>query len=848
MKKLIQKLAFNHTKDCNVISNPLCESPHNAEISRSSTRISFAAALRIAFVVSILATLMFLPEIASAQTTGTDVLNNTYAKITGLFTVVMNFISVLLWPILLMIGGLIQNDIIFGGGMEDRLLLVWREVRNIVNIFFVIGLVGLAFYNVLGVGDDKIKSVLPKLIIAIIAVNFTFLAGKVVLDVANVVTVSLFAIPQSIDPDSANVMPKDSATSKLLQERICTSLYDPVYGASDGYIREKLRIQAKVDAAKKLPGGGATAIDKEATTLFGQYNSATSAQWIKVQNGLFCKKKEFDFSKATNASGQTVDADKKQYFFQLFNKFDANNAALTMAINLQKVYDIKKANFPQSFKDLTIHVLFSVVLFIIYGSAYVALFAVLIVRVVVIWICLIFSPILIFSTKIGSPSIPGVSDLADKLYEAFINHVKAPIIIAAVLSVGYIMLKAFQGGNPSSPLFNLQTDSFSLATPGLLTFNEILLAIATCVVVWMGVFAAANDTLAKGFTEGLQSTLGGIGKFLLKSPLYLPLVPIRKPGEKGNQEPVPIAAALGAVTGLKQKIESDAYSKSKDLLKAFGISGATASTPVEGLVNNAKGNNRQEFLGYVKQVGKAGISNITATQGKELVNTQVWKNFVSKVNKGDRDALNSALISGQGIQSNQKALNAWREAYRLNNADSAYNVQTGNTANNKKTTTPPPIPPNNYENLNTSTLSKSTINALTQQEQQLLKRLADSKDRTKFINNNAKELAKINQRVRAIGSSYTRSYERAVDYDAAVDSLADYAKNLNQSGFEKAKISALLTQRIKDAQGQDIKQATFTKDNKSQAFNLNTVVDAVIKKAIPDNNATTPANNQTKTK
>ena len=68
--------------------------------------------------------------------------------------------------------------------MEERLLLIWVNVRNIVNILFVFILLAIAFYNVVGAGDNYHIKRTPKFIIALIAVNFTYIAAKVVLTVS----------------------------------------------------------------------------------------------------------------------------------------------------------------------------------------------------------------------------------------------------------------------------------------------------------------------------------------------------------------------------------------------------------------------------------------------------------------------------------------------------------------------------------------------------------------------------------------------------------------------------------------------------------------------------------------
>ena len=68
---------------------------------------------------------------------------------------IQSFLSQAIWPILYMIGGLMDNNLLFGGGMGKTLQSIWIPIRNIVNILFVIILVGIALYNITGLGEDK---------------------------------------------------------------------------------------------------------------------------------------------------------------------------------------------------------------------------------------------------------------------------------------------------------------------------------------------------------------------------------------------------------------------------------------------------------------------------------------------------------------------------------------------------------------------------------------------------------------------------------------------------------------------------------------------------------------------
>lgn len=559
-----------------------------------SPRLQSFAKLAVG-LLPIMLVLFLLPEdIAWAQTpvASTNILNETFAKLTSIFKIAMEFLATLLWPILLMIGGLLQNDILFSGGMEDRMRMVWIEVRNLVNVLFVVALLGLALVNVLGVMEDKIKSLLPKMIVAIIAVNFTFLAAKVILDVANVLTVSIFSIPQSIDPKLAQIQPTSAEAKKDFQAAVCRSIYPPD-GATAAWVDNFLAQQAKIDANKTASTSKTTsskakanttaskknttntaANNKQVQSLTKKYQQPNSKQRKTVEDGLICKGLEFQFEKI-DKTRKTAAGKSQEYFEKLFSTYAVNNSALAMALNLQKTYDIKQVQIPGQFSQFTLNIIFSLILFIIYSASYIALFAVLVVRVLVLWIAIAMSPLIIFSTKVGGINIPGLTDKIDQGVQSFIDHVTAPIIIAVTMTIGFILLKSFQGADhnnvtlQATGFLSQKTQVFNLPTSGLNTFKELLIAIATCGIVWLGVFQAAGNTLAAGFTDGLKNMLSGIGKFILTSPKYLPIIPIRTSKDGNKPQKVPLSAVFDGFSSLDDNLRSWAYDKSKPFLQSL---------------------------------------------------------------------------------------------------------------------------------------------------------------------------------------------------------------------------------------------------------------------------------------
>jgi len=146
---------------------------------------------------------MAVPTAASAPLSTTDFITNLVQFLsTGL-----QIIQQLLWPILLLIGPLLDNNLIFGPGVEDRLFEIWSQMRNITSLILAIMLVAVALINIFGASEGstyELKSFLKKMVITLVAINFTFFGARVILDASNVLTNFAFGLPNSIQIQSIN--------------------------------------------------------------------------------------------------------------------------------------------------------------------------------------------------------------------------------------------------------------------------------------------------------------------------------------------------------------------------------------------------------------------------------------------------------------------------------------------------------------------------------------------------------------------------------------------------------------------------------------------------------------------
>lgn len=119
-----------------------------------------------------------------------------------------------------MIGSWLAVDTAFYSG-ESATYEVWSVMRDIANIALVVVLLIIIFSQLTGVGIDNygIKKMLPRLIAMAILINLSFIACQLVIDISNILGVSLNTLFRSV---GARVMPDDAAVGNFLATAITT--------------------------------------------------------------------------------------------------------------------------------------------------------------------------------------------------------------------------------------------------------------------------------------------------------------------------------------------------------------------------------------------------------------------------------------------------------------------------------------------------------------------------------------------------------------------------------------------------------------------------------------------------
>ncbi len=567
----------------------------------------------------------------------------------------------LIWPILTLIGGLMDNSLLFGNGMEEKLRDIWIPIRNLVNILFVIVLVGIALYNVLGLGDENgqysIKSALPKIIIGIIAINFSFLAIKVFLDTINVLTVSVFALPGQVSGglDEIIKQDKDSEERKEYEEKLCAN----IQGESYQEFKSKDQDQKITDATNRINEMHAREQlgDKYSKDIHGGMDFIALKAAIAESDPKKGAEKAAEFEKKVERAmkGQFCNGGElSEEALIVLSKWDSRNAALAMALSMGQIIQYQDIH-PESLKDvskLAIGTLFSFFMYLIFTISFLALFIVLLARLVVMWVSIAVSPVLLL--MMAAPTVKEKMGGFKILTDNFVNLAIAPLIIGLSMTVGWIMLNALQGIESFNKGNAMYLEPGGIPVVGLSNIQDLVVALGTVAIIWSGVFGAAEGTIADKATGFLKDQAQRAGKFIGTLPLkHTPLIPVNVPGAEGERFS---AAEIGDALRTATQIDTGRLSR---LLKPDKVRPDT-------LGNEEKVKTAKDLGGYLRGLGDDITSTQTIQKLKELSQRKINKPLWDKLDTAQRTAVQTfvdsehkpadvkALLGTKGIKGTHK--------------------------------------------------------------------------------------------------------------------------------------------------------------------------------------------------
>lgn len=168
MAQLIQRI-----DDCNL--NPLCLTLNDSDEGRQANADAGA------------------PSSGNNVDTGNAMLN----AILSIINVILALLIKFFFWLTALVMSLFQAVLNYTGFTTSSFVVtMWKAIRDFVNLFFILALLGIAIANIVQyeINNYAVKTILPKLILIVLAVNFSRLFVGLVIDATNVIEAGVYQI------------------------------------------------------------------------------------------------------------------------------------------------------------------------------------------------------------------------------------------------------------------------------------------------------------------------------------------------------------------------------------------------------------------------------------------------------------------------------------------------------------------------------------------------------------------------------------------------------------------------------------------------------------------------------
>ncbi len=463
----------------------------------SSKRIlvAAAAALVLAVVLGMDGEILGLPG-ALAQQVGQQArgqLGEPWVSILAMMGGFISFMQVVALITLWVLQYVLSTEFFTDPVMMANLNQIWVLSRDIMNILFALMLIGVAIYTIITANKDQVTTHFVRFATAVVLVNFSWFFPRVIIDVANVLTSTIYSIP--------NMLP--GFTCQFRNDNLDPPL-QPCQVVVDVLVLPKSKQQER---------------------LFCADSSGAANPQCACFTGLACY-----------ILGSYDDADLAPGHAMI------NSLAISFArINtLAKVpTSITGAPGPGSNQvALSIHLMVSTIMIFVFLAAailpLIGLAVGMVIRIVILWVTVAFMPFTfigyVMNGKLGTPFL-GEYDI----WKNFIDAAFLPTIVAIPFTIGFIMLS-------STAQIPGPNDGLIIAVPlvhGVKTWWGMMWLAAAIGIIYTGAFTALKrNQLIGRFVTPIEN----FGNTLASTASQLPLlVPLPLPGR-----PTTIGGALNA--------------------------------------------------------------------------------------------------------------------------------------------------------------------------------------------------------------------------------------------------------------------------------------------------------------
>jgi len=499
-------------------------------------------------------------------------INNLKKMIGQLSSLLVSFFTPIIAILAAWIGDVMGNSFVMGDmyatgaagndqkSVGELLHAVWMIFRDIMNYIFILILVFIAFMNVIpkgGGGKFKIGDLLPKLVMAIVVINFTWFGAQVILDASTIATHVIYGIPDEIA--------KSYPEAKIDKCEM---------------IEKKIQNENKKDTIVKVPGQGCMVVagqiyfDKDHAPKSGTQadpnnlnkDPTTQAKFKDIDPG-----KIIDYGTVVLGWG---DFDK--------SKFKDGSIAQFFAFNIMQIQNLPMVVPGENvgWSALFINSLAALILMILVLVIFFSLFVALVARVVILWVNIILSPfmgLLMFKDDFGI-STGGADDYIG--LNVFVKNAFLPAMMGIPLVLGFIIINTGQTyhflgydasgatdiANSTATASNNTDFTHSIIefAPGQKFINgignihQLFWYIMAIMIMWMSMeIGKGSNGLAGLMITPVADGVKNIGQWIATSPMYINFIPVTSADGKKTTLVDLHSAGVGIPNILRRNIDNE---------------------------------------------------------------------------------------------------------------------------------------------------------------------------------------------------------------------------------------------------------------------------------------------------
>lgn len=352
-----------------------------------------------------------------------------------------------LWPLLAVAGASMNNDLVYGKvfHLDTALWWFWQMMRNFCNyaIWFIFIATILLYFFKLKEDENKIKAFIPKLLIAWVLVQASWFVMWALIDLSTIMTYAFGALPLKV------IAWTDLWNSPVLMPKVTIDLWDgqqlsgkvlnvTTYDAGGG--KSYPACEVKDWKFKKLESSEAT---ESSYCVYSHpaFNAILVKEWDtkeSVDKDTEAKKKSDEVLKW--AWALTLQDLIKKWKWMIWVMYTLYTSLLNMS-NL----NVSSSN--QSTNSAWFEFMIKV---IVAFALIVPLFAfaiVLVIRIVVMWLFIWFSPIIVLANVFDMKALKGSWKMADNTnISSVLWMIFLPVVAVFAMSISLIFLTALING------------------------------------------------------------------------------------------------------------------------------------------------------------------------------------------------------------------------------------------------------------------------------------------------------------------------------------------------------------------------------------------------------------------